>query len=292
MVARKLVEARVPFVTLSGGEPLLAPHWSEVAGILADGGATVALATNGSRLSREADRVVEAGVRIVTVSLDALSPGEHDASRHHPGLHEALVTGLDALRTADPEGRVRTRLRVTLGPGNVDAMTEIARSWRPRVDEVSFQPLQDLGPDDVHHGPGAVPFPPEAEGSFRRSMDRLRRTYPEFATPYYERMADFLFRPDETRDTFHCLVPALAFKIRADGSGASCADGRTSLGDAVPRAPPGALDPPGALRSPPREPGPRPALLLLGSDDDRQRPRPRDRPGADPLTLRGTGDRG
>ena len=79
-------------VLLSGGEPLLHPHWDEVAGALRQAGLRLWLLTAGLSLARHAARVGELCER-VTVSLDGATPETYRAIRGVDGF-EAVCSGV------------------------------------------------------------------------------------------------------------------------------------------------------------------------------------------------------
>jgi len=71
-------------VTMQGlGEPLLAPDFFSMLGLLAARGIAMGFNTNGTLLTRErAERLVELGVDWLHVSLDGASAGTYEAIRH------------------------------------------------------------------------------------------------------------------------------------------------------------------------------------------------------------------
>lgn len=234
VIARKLADAGVPHVTLAGGEPLLVSYWSDVAKLLSAAGCHVAVATNGSQLADAADDVVACGVRSITISIDDVDGDRHDDARRRPGLSAAIAKGLERLRAVDPERRIAVRVRMVLTPSNYGQMTELVEAWRGAVDEVSFQPVEDSGRDHIHHpGEAFAGFTAADEEPFRRALARLFARFPEFDAPYYRRMPQFLFRHAATRNDFHCLIPAVTMKVRADGHAITCSGGAKTLGDLV-----------------------------------------------------------
>ena len=78
---QKVVDACKPVglekVRITGGEPLLRPNLEELVSSLKGSGVEVALTTNASLLAGQAERLAEAGLDRVTVSLDALDPKTH-----------------------------------------------------------------------------------------------------------------------------------------------------------------------------------------------------------------------
>src|SRR6185369_15671746 len=70
-LADDLVASRVPYVMLCGGEPMVVPHFMEIAESLGSRGVDLKIETNGQRLdSATARRLAALPVRSVQVSLD------------------------------------------------------------------------------------------------------------------------------------------------------------------------------------------------------------------------------
>ena len=88
-----------PILVLSGGEPLFRNDIFRLARHATDWGLRVALATNGTMVTKTVARsIAEAGVRRVSISLDGADAPTHDAFRGIPGAFEASVQGLRNLR--------------------------------------------------------------------------------------------------------------------------------------------------------------------------------------------------
>ncbi len=85
-----------PRLYLTGGEPLLYPHFPELIREAKKRGFLLHLQTNGTLLDRAADHLVAAGVEMVTVSLDG--PVEiHDRIRGQRGAFRRTQEGIAAL---------------------------------------------------------------------------------------------------------------------------------------------------------------------------------------------------
>ena len=88
-----------PILVLSGGEPLFRSDIFELASYATHWGLRVALATNGTQVSKEvARKIVESGVRRVSVSLDGADATTHDTFRGIPGAFDAALRGFRNLR--------------------------------------------------------------------------------------------------------------------------------------------------------------------------------------------------
>ncbi|MCX8142464.1 MAG: radical SAM protein [Candidatus Nezhaarchaeota archaeon] len=95
MVVNQLDKADVAAIAFSGGEPLIHPHFPIVAREAASRGMYVAVATNGTMITRSfAERLKKLGVKYVEVSLDSVNPKRHDDFRGVNGAWERTVNGI------------------------------------------------------------------------------------------------------------------------------------------------------------------------------------------------------
>lgn len=122
-VADDLIDYGVPAVLLSGGEPLVHPHFWEIAQRLILGGRRVVLSTNATLLTPEvAQRLATLGVIYVGASLDGIGP-TNDEFRGVDGAFERAVQGIHNARAAG----LKVSLRMTLTKHNVEDIEGIAR---------------------------------------------------------------------------------------------------------------------------------------------------------------------
>lgn len=95
----QIAEAANPILVLSGGEPLYRSDIFQLARYATDKGLRVALATNGTLVTKEVARmIVDSGVKRVSISLDGADALTHDAFRGIPGAFDAAVYGLRNLK--------------------------------------------------------------------------------------------------------------------------------------------------------------------------------------------------
>ena len=87
-----------PILVLSGGEPLFRPDIFQIATHARDSGLPVALATNGTLIDESmAQRIVDAGIRRVAISIDGADEATHDRFRRQPGSLTAALNGFRQL---------------------------------------------------------------------------------------------------------------------------------------------------------------------------------------------------
>ena len=98
-VCDELGELECERVTLLGGEPLVHPHWRDVAARIKQNGYLANVITNGWTLHRKSlcDQIAEAGLSIVGISVDGLGEA-HDRIRSRPGSFERILEGIDNLK--------------------------------------------------------------------------------------------------------------------------------------------------------------------------------------------------
>lgn len=218
-------------VTLSGGEPLLYPHLFEVIKVLRSYGVAVHISTNGGRLREMASDLVALGVSSVTVSLRCLDGPRHDQYYQNFGLYDAMCEGIEKFRV-EAMGKAMTRLRFLVTADNYFEMPQVVAKWKEKVDEVCFQPVQDLGPGHVHQpSDPSLLFSPHQRDDFRLVMKELMGRFGAFNTKYNRNMEQAIFAPEQIHKQFTCLVPAFFCKALPNGDIVSCADHLTTQGN-------------------------------------------------------------
>jgi radical SAM protein with 4Fe4S-binding SPASM domain len=96
----QIAAAANPILVLSGGEPLYRSDIFQLARYATDTGLRVALATNGTLVTKEVARmIVDSGVKRVSISLDGADSLTHDTFRGIPGAFDAAVYGLRNLKS-------------------------------------------------------------------------------------------------------------------------------------------------------------------------------------------------
>ncbi|MGA1840700.1 MAG: radical SAM protein [bacterium] len=97
-VCDELGELECERLTLLGGEPLIHPHWEDIAARLQKNNVRVNVITNGWTLHEEdlCDRLKRAGLTIIGISIDGLEKS-HDKMRR-PGSFKRIEKGMDLLK--------------------------------------------------------------------------------------------------------------------------------------------------------------------------------------------------
>jgi len=111
-----------PIVILTGGEPLLRPDIFEIARYGTDKGLRMVMAPNGTLITEAtAEKMVEAGIRRISISLDGATREKHDAFRGVPGAFEGALRGIRIAKAAGIEFQINT----TITKSNLDEMPNI-----------------------------------------------------------------------------------------------------------------------------------------------------------------------
>jgi cyclic pyranopterin phosphate synthase len=145
-VARLFVELGVRKIRLTGGEPLLRHRLDELVGrlVVLAGLEDVGLTTNGFLLAAQAARLRGAGLRRLTVSLDAL---EDATFRRLAGVDVPVSTVLRGIDAAIAAGFGPIKLNtVVLRGANEDQVLPLARFARERGLTIRFIEYMDVGP--------------------------------------------------------------------------------------------------------------------------------------------------
>ena len=118
----QIVAAANPILVLSGGEPLYRSDIFQLARYATDKGLRVALATNGTLVTREIARmIVDAGVKRVSISLDGADALTHDTFRGIPGAFDAAVQGLRNLKSLG----MSVQINMTIARHNAEQLPDV-----------------------------------------------------------------------------------------------------------------------------------------------------------------------
>src|SRR5437868_15080099 len=124
-----------PILVLSGGEPLYRSDIFQLARYATDKNLRVALATNGTLVTKEVARmIVDAGVKRVSISLDGADAVTHDSFRGIPGAFEAAVYGLRNLKALG----MSVQINMTIARHNAHQLPQV------------FELAKTLGADALH----------------------------------------------------------------------------------------------------------------------------------------------
>jgi MoaA/NifB/PqqE/SkfB family radical SAM enzyme len=142
-VARKLAEARIPYIAFGGGEPLMAPYIWDVFAVLSEAGCSLKIETDGGQIDDAAlDRLARLRVDNVQVSVDGVTPETHAAMRPGAPSFDQATGALRALVAREIRSEmvfVPTRRNIADAVPLFDLATEIG------CDAFVSGPLMRLG---------------------------------------------------------------------------------------------------------------------------------------------------
>jgi heme b synthase len=111
-----------PVIILTGGEPLLREDIFEIAAYGDKKGLRMVLATNGILVTGEvAGKMIKAGIKRVSVSIDGMDAQSHDAFRNVQGAFMGSMAGIEAMKKAGMEFQINT----TITKANLDQLQGI-----------------------------------------------------------------------------------------------------------------------------------------------------------------------
>ncbi len=117
-----------PILVLSGGEPLFRSDIFQLARYGTDKGLRVALATNGTLVTKHVARmIVDSGVKRVAISLDGSDALTHDTFRGIPGSFDAAIAGFRNLKNLGMSVQINTTI-ARHNAHQLPAVLELARS--------------------------------------------------------------------------------------------------------------------------------------------------------------------
>jgi cyclic pyranopterin phosphate synthase len=131
---------------LTGGEPLLRPHLTDLVARLRrlDGINDLALTTNGVLLARHASELRDAGLDRVTVSLDTLDPALFHRMSGNRGALDDVLAGIEAAQAAGFPHGVKLNTVVQRGVNEHTAIDLVER-FRGSGVVVRFIEYMDVG---------------------------------------------------------------------------------------------------------------------------------------------------
>ena len=100
-----------PVIILTGGEPLLRPDIFEIASYGTNKGLRMVMATNGTLVNpATAKKMIQSGIKRVSISIDGKDAASHDAFRQEKGAFDEAMAGIDAMKEAGMEFQINTTI--------------------------------------------------------------------------------------------------------------------------------------------------------------------------------------
>jgi heme b synthase len=116
-----------PVIILTGGEPLLRPDIFDIAGYGTQKGLRMVMATNGTLLdAAAAQKLMQSGIKRVSISIDGKDAQSHDAFRGQQGAFAGAKAGIEALKKAGMEFQINTTI-TTANLSQIKDILELAK---------------------------------------------------------------------------------------------------------------------------------------------------------------------
>jgi len=141
-VAHTFVDAGVKKIRITGGEPLVRRELERLIAQLAELDVDLTLTTNASLLPQKAQLLADAGLRRITVSLDALDDETFRALNDVDFPVDRVLEGIDAATAAGLPVKVNAVVKRGV---NEDQIVPMARFFRERGHTLRFIEYMDVG---------------------------------------------------------------------------------------------------------------------------------------------------
>lgn len=216
-----VADAGVWLLSFCGGEPLLCDDLGPLIRRAKQRGLVVNISTNGALLKSRARELVEAGVDIITVSVDSADPGQFDSMRGREGHFAGVVEGVRAIRELRAVKRVFVEARCLVSRLNCFELEQFVHFWRGRVDAITLKPVYE-NPAAGYLVPPEFRFKPEEKERVERYFHGLLRKYRFLDSEYHRRIPEFFFSPAGLKEKFSCFAGTFFAGIDSCGNLLPC----------------------------------------------------------------------
>jgi len=118
----EIAEMGHPIIILTGGEPLLRKDVFDLSSHGSNLGLRMVMATNGTLVTRDVvAKMVNAGIKRVSISIDGSNFEAHDSFRKVPGAFQRALNGIEALK----EGGLEFQINTTVTRHNLEQVQDI-----------------------------------------------------------------------------------------------------------------------------------------------------------------------
>lgn len=209
--AAELADAGVEKAQFSGGEPLLRDGFLDLLDVIDTSRVRVHLASNGYRLTDPIlDRLVQARLTKLSVSVDGGIAAHHDLIRRRKGAFERTMNGIDRAVQAG----LRVGVSTTVTPGNLSSLeTLVERLVAMGVSDLSVHSVVSVGRAVMHP---ELLFESSNSGAFEQEVRRLEAEYGDRI------VFDYSFGFDGARNVRGCPAQERLLHIDSLGNVSPC----------------------------------------------------------------------
>jgi len=195
-----LAAVGVAEICFTGGEPLLRKDLFDLIAAAKSNGLRTLLMTNGLLVTeRKARRVVDSGLDVLFVSLDAANPQLNDELRGMNGYYSLAMAAIDNVKSMRRNARPNIVLRSTISKLNMGELTGLATlAMDKSIEGFDFRLAQHFEGTQLVVG-SRLRIHPEDLTSLQNEVATVVRQFRDilYASPsFYAAQADNLFKAD------------------------------------------------------------------------------------------------
>lgn len=229
-----LTEFRPRFLNLGGdGEPLLNPEIDKLIRMAKESGATTNFATNGTLLDHWAEKLIDAKLDLLKISIDSASPGIYRKIRN-VDQHSKIVQGIKTLQDVKrikKRKKPHLRFNIVICRDNLEELTSIVRlAQELDVPTINFKTIDVIGQEEksaellwgtieedrLLHALKAA-YKVSKKYGIKTNLHYLITRYREYKIRYSEEK----IKQDIKRKVY-CLIPWFTTYIKVNGDLAPC----------------------------------------------------------------------
>lgn len=197
---RLLRENQVTNVILSGGEPLLYPHFFELLDALHAEGFDLDVCTNGTLLNDDIIAQLKTRLSEISISIDGYDATRHDRMRRVQGCFDQTMNNVQKLVAQGFDVHITTVVDPSFA-SQIGQMTDFLYNHQIRsVAYLGLIPL-DTGINRL--------FTPECQAELEKQTDRVREEYPDMSINTKQLLA--------ARSGCRCEAGKIVFGLGVDG---------------------------------------------------------------------------
>lgn len=224
-LVRDAGKAGVWILGITGGEPLLRPDLPIIIKEAKKAGLNVNINTNASMLKRKAQELVDSGLDAITVSVESHNAEIHNEIRAFQQSFQLILEGIAELKRLRTGRKPYIMVRTIITKRNYRILDEFIGYWKQYADDIIIQPLHDGYASSffIPHN-NALRFSSNDEEEFREYYATMVKKHKFLNNAYYTGIPDFLFKPNEQRQRYHCFVSFFELQLDAYGDIVSCSE--------------------------------------------------------------------
>lgn len=156
-ISHRFIDFGVEKIRISGGEPLVRRDimelFAQLSPRLGQDLSELTLTTNGTQLSKYADRIASLGVKRINISLDSLNPEVFAKLTRRNSLTQ-VMEGIQAAKEAD----LKVKINTVLLPENLAEIPDMMRWAHAQRFDISLIEIMPMGQTDISRRKQYIPM--------------------------------------------------------------------------------------------------------------------------------------